>query len=480
MKEHLLTLASLFFAAACLVSCGDDSKEPVDPTNPDKPSGKTPVVSIAADASFADDNTANLTLTLSFASDKEVKVKLAKAEVQSGKESIFADFDKTVKIPAGETTASIKVEADVLGLTDGEYQTAIKIDSADGATVADNSVVYINFNYVFKPAVNLYADTEFSQYGTATLRIALEKATTADVVVKLAAGDGTSKELSFNFDKSVTIPAGETSAEVTITAAIPDNLANGAYKLVINATSAENGLIGTNGSATINLFYPFGATIFIDGDFDDWAAAPTSNFACPEGSVYNVLEEMRIAANTTDLYILLVINEPQPEMFDLFPMPVDIFVDADGNTATGGHLTSLDDNRQGDPFSADGLEWYIENGNIHAGQGYIDFTTGAYKYTGADGGSIWSLDNQTGKYGAAEMFAVGTLCEDNKGRVEIRMNRKYFGITKSQAAIGVKLMNGNNSWACVGVLPQAKACGEEYTPGELGEMVAVNIPEYAE
>ena len=115
-----------------------------------------PTVSITADANFASDNTANLTLTLSEATTEEVTVTLGDAEVQSGKTKVTAIYSKTVTIKAGETSAKVTVQAETLGLESGEYQAAIQIVSAEGAEVAETPVVYIGFDYVEALAKTFY------------------------------------------------------------------------------------------------------------------------------------------------------------------------------------------------------------------------------------------------------------------------------------------------------------------------------------
>lgn len=114
-------------------------------------------MSISADQTFADDNTATLTLTLSAAAAEDVKVTLAKAEAKDGITELTADYTKNVTIKKGETTATVTVTAETRGLEAGEYQAGIKIASATGAEVAENAVVYIKFSYEFTPSVSLYA-----------------------------------------------------------------------------------------------------------------------------------------------------------------------------------------------------------------------------------------------------------------------------------------------------------------------------------
>lgn len=477
MKKYFLMMASLLVAAGCLMSCGPEDT-PEGPDGPDKPapSGNTPTVSISADSTFGDDYYANITLTLSEVSASDVIVRLKKTDVQSGKTSLPADYDKKVTIPAGDKSVVVKAKADVMGLAEGEYQHAVKIDSAEGANVAENAVAYINITFKFVPTVNLYADSQFAANCTAKLQVALEKAIdeTAEVTLEL---DPASKA-DVTFDKKVTIPAGETSVEVIVTVTVPAGLENGIYPAIINIASTNNCKAGNNKSATINLQYPFGSTIFIDGEFDDWASAASANFACPEGALYDMLIEMRVAASPSKVWLYFAIQEPTPNDFNMSPMPIDIWLDKDGNPATGGKLTDVDGEQN--PFTDSGVEWYNEFSNVHEGDGYCDYAfggAGCYKYTGVDGGSIWSLENQFGKYGADEITSAGYLDENGVSHVEVQFSRKYFDITGTKVGFGIKLMSGNNNWNCWGLLPQGPCTNGAR---KLVDMAYVDIPAYEE
>ena len=464
MKKNLFILCAIA-ALGCVASC-------TPTTNPDDPTpgkdNKTVKVSISADQKFAEDNTAKLTVTLSEAAASEVVVKLAKADPQSGKAAVPADFDKKVKIAAGATTAEVAVKADVLGLEPGEYQAAIKIDSAEGAEVAEPSVAYIAFSYEYKPEVNLYADQQFGPTCTANVKVVIPKATNKDVKVAVALDAASTAKVTI--PSEVTIAAGQTEAEFTATADIT-GIEAGNYTAIINITSVEGGLVGGSKSATITLQYPFSVSITIDGSFDDWAGAVA--FDVPEDAEFKGFRTMKLAATDKRMFVYFEIVEPVPSDFGMYPMPIDIFIDCDANVNTGGKLTSTDNINTTLPYTDSGLNWYIELGNVHDGQGYTDFTWGAYKYTGADGGSIWSLENMTGKYGASECFGVGVLGEDGIGRIEIMFDRKFFMLTNTVASVGAKVMNGNDGWSCYGLVP----FGHGSTRADLG---VINMPVYSE
>ncbi len=476
MKKYLSIALTL--ALAALASCGktdDPAAKPDGSKDPGKPSGPVPTVTLTADASFDVDFKAKATLTLSAASTAEIKVKLGNGTVQDGKSKVPADYDKTVTIPAGTTSVEVPLKADVMGLKEGEYQFALKIASAEGAEVGDPSVAYVALSYIFLPEVSLYADQVFASSCEATLTAAIAKAHDKDIIIKFEV-DAESKA-SVSFDKTLTIPAGETQASVIVNVTVPEGLAAGSYPVIIKIASIENGRKGASPSATITLNYPFTSEIMIDGEFDDWENA--LEWVTPAEATFTGIRTLKLAATPKKLYVYFEIAEPSPEDFNMFPMPIDVFLDADGNTATGGKLSSIDDPHQSPPFKDSGLEWYIENGNVHNGQFYIDFTAGAYKYGGKDGDGIFSgLSDQTGKYGSDEIFGTGDLGDDGVGRIEIQIDRKYFEITGLKAAVGVKIMNGNDHWSCYGLAPTGKFTAD-FTGGKV-DMALINLPEFNE
>lgn len=479
MKKYFMLMASLLFTAGCLVSCGptEDPEDPGKKDDPTKdPAEVTAVVSLSGDTAFNASNKATLTLTLSEAAATDVKVKLAKADIQSGKTLIPVDFPKNVTIAKGDTKATVEVEADVMGLSAGDYQAAIKIDSAEGAKVADNSVVYINISFVFKPEVNLYADSNFKSDGTAKLTISLAKAAEVEVKVNIDLDPASTADVKF--EKSVTIPAGETSFEIPVTVNIPADLAPGIYPAIFNIASVENGELGKATSATINLSYPFTAEIMIDGVFDDWAEAATQTCELPEGCLFTDMISMSFCANSKYLYVYFKFVDPG---YDI-GRPFDFYIDNDGDPATGCYVPSL--NNAGEyagipPIdqAKAGVKWYVEL-PLHDGDKYWIWANGRYGYNGDDGASVWTaLALEGDHYDPTDVFAQGII-EDGIGHLEVQLSREVYKLTGTKARFFAKLMDGANDWNCLGVLPQEpSADGKTYTPAD---MFTVYMPEYAQ
>lgn len=449
MKRFYYFLITSFLTFGLLtISCQKDP-ETIEKT--------LPTVSISADENFSADNIAKLTISLSAANEKDIVVKLAKADVQPGKTSVPTVFEKNVTIPAGKTTVTIDVEADLLGLDSGEYQAAIKIESAETAKIADKSIVYINFSYAFKPDVNLHADASFAGDKTAKLKITLSKPTTKPVIVTLETD--TESKIEVEYEKKVTIPAGETQAEIVITSKLHDNIVPGIYPAILKIASVENGVTGTVSSIKIDLSYPFAVSITVDGDFDDWNDPNVLSWTLPEGDVmYNSMKKLKLAANAKYVFIYMEFSDPG---FD-FNMPFDLYVDADGNPETGAIVAAVDNDTFYPPYDDKhmGLEYYIELG-LHDGDKYNDFYSwgGVYKYEGEHGANVFSgLKNLSGTYDGSVIFASGNL-ENNIGRIEIQLQRSWFGMKGNKARFAVKNMDGANNWSAYGLLPQGNVVG---------------------
>lgn len=467
-KFFCVMFISLLSLSAVITSCNK--------INEDNGGEKLPVVSVSAEESFNENNIAELTLTLSEATSSDVVVYLKNTDVQEGKDKISAIFEKNVTIPAGTLSKTVEIKADTYGLGDGNYQAAICVDSAEGAIVAENNVVYIDFTYSFVPTVTLYADAVFAADKTAKLRLVLSAEVSEDVVVSLADGQGSMANVSY--EKSITIPAGMTEAEVLVTVEIPEDLAPGVYPAVIEMTDIENAMKGDVNSVTINLSYPFSSNISIDGSFDDWVIPNVLEWTLPEGEVlYQSIRTLKLAANETSVYLYMEFEDPG---FD-FNMPFNMYIDADGNPQTGAIIGNVDNDTAYPPYASDkmGLSHYLEIA-LHDGEKYNDFYSwgGLYKYEGQDGAGIFSggLTSLNGTYTGEDICASGIL-EDGIGRIEVRLSRKFFGMTGTKARFAVKNMNGANNWSAYGLLPQGAVVDGER---QLVDMAEIVLPNYVE
>lgn len=478
MKKILAFCSSLLIMGTCFfASCEKPAPEPDGPTT-----GGTPTVSISADQTFADDNTATLTLTLSAAAAEDVKVTLAKAEAKDGITELTADYTKNVTIKKGETTATVTVTAETRGLEAGEYQAGIKIASATGAEVAENAVVYIKFSYEFTPSVSLYASASFASDKTASLTVKLDKAGSKDVVVTLADDEGS--QVAMSYEKTVTVPAGQTEVEVPVTCEIPADLAVGTYPAIIKIADVQNGLKGNVTSVTINLTYPFAVAITVDGIFDDWNDPNIKEWTLPEGQVlYDAIKKLKLTANEKYVYLYMQFYDPG---FD-FNMPINIYIDADGNPATGAYTNATDNDTAYPPYEMtnQGLEWYCEL-SFHDGDHYNNMYSWGTLYevnSGADGQVVWgNLTAKTlGTYDGSQIFCTGEIGENNIAQVEIQFERTFFKITGTKARYSVKIMDGANNWKAMGLLPQGTATDlSDPTSRQHVDMATIDIPAYVQ
>ncbi len=478
MKKILAFCSSLLIMGTCFfASCEKPTPEPDGPTT-----GGTPTVSISADQTFADDNTATLTLTLSAAAAEDVKVTLAKAEAKDGITELTADYTKNVTIKKGETTATVTVTAETRGLEAGEYQAGIKIASATGAEVAENAVVYIKFSYEFTPSVSLYASASFASDKTASLTVKLDKAGSKDVVVTLADDEGS--QVAMSYEKTVTVPAGQTEVEVPVTCEIPADLAVGTYPAIIKIADVQNGLKGNVTSVTINLTYPFAVAITVDGIFDDWNDPNIKEWTLPEGQVlYDAIKKLKLTANEKYVYLYMQFYDPG---FD-FNMPINIYIDADGNPATGAYTNATDNDTAYPPYEMtnQGLEWYCEL-SFHDGDHYNNMYSWGTLYevnSGADGQVVWGnlTAKAVGTYDGSQIFCTGEIGENNIAQVEIQFERTFFKITGTKARYSVKIMDGMNNWKAMGLLPQGTTTDlSDPTSRQHVDMATIDLPAYVQ
>ena len=361
---------------------------------------------------------------------------------------------------------------------------SIKIASATGAEVAENAVVYIKFSYEFKPSVSLYASEKFASDKTATLTVKLDKAGSKDVVVTLADGEGTTATMTY--DKTVTVPAGQTEVEVPVTVEIPEGLEAGSYPGIITIVSVENGLVGNVPTVTINLAYPFAVSITIDGVFDDWNDSNIKQWTLPEGQVlYDDIKVLKLTATESYVYLYMQFYDAGYDT----NMPVNIYIDADGNPATGGYTAAVDNDTAWPPYEItnQGMEWYCELA-FHDGDHYNNMhdwgTLYHYKSDAEPGQSVFAgtlegLDHTT--YDGSAIYCTGEIGEDNIAQVEIQFQRSFFYITGGKARFAVKIMDGVNNWKALGILPQGIATDlSDPMSRQHVDMATIDLPAYVQ
>ncbi len=416
-------LAAMFALPSCeKTPVTEDNKK-----NPD-PDVVVPVVSISADPSFSADNKANVTLTLDQATTVDVVVKLATATVEEGYEALYADFKKEVKIPAGQTSATVPVEADTDGCASGNYQVAIKISEAEKATPASNSIVYISLVYSAVPVVSLYSDPAFSEEGLLKLKLVLDVATDKDVTANLAIADDAPITVNLS-STAVVIPAGKTEAEVTATAQNPSTF--GEYKVTFRIASAQNATVGTYSTTTAtydNRQFKFN----IDGSFNDWIK---NNVPTLTGD--GILKTVKYYVDEKDLYVYIEISGARKVCASgTFNTAMDFFIDCDG-ISNNGYL-------RGDIFNHT-CNWYYET--------FLGDETGFGKW---DGGQYYT-ETAWGAWTTHDILPADVQgvydSENDKAQVEARLGRGDFKITGTKVGLGMMIID-NSTYAYLDKLPK--------------------------
>ncbi len=435
-----LCLAAMFALPSCEKT--PDTEDHEKNTDPDV---VVPVVSISADPSFSGENTATVTLTLDKATTVDVIVKLASATAEEGYEALYADFKKEVKIPAGETSATVQVEADTDGCASGTYQVAIKIAGAEKATLSPVSTVYISLVYSAVPVISLYSDPSFSEDGLLKLKLVLDVATDKDVTANIAVADDAPITVNLSAT-TVVIPAGKTDAEVMATAQNPSTF--GEYKVTFRIADAQNAEVGTYSTTTAtydNRQFKFN----IDGIFKDWFKNEV-----PTLTGDGILKTVKYFVDEKDLYVYIEISGARKVCASgTFNTAMDFFIDCDGVSNTG-YL------RPGDIFNHT-CNWYYETflgnesefGKWDSGQYYTETAWGSWVNH-----DILPADVK-GAYDS----------ENDIAQVEARLGRGDFKITGTKVGLGMMILD-NPSYSYLDKLPK----------NEDLSLLVLDIPAYVE
>ena len=290
--------------------------------------------------------------------------------------------------------------------------------------------------------------------------------------------------MALSYEKTVTVPAGQTEVEVPVTCEIPADLAVGTYPAIIKIADVQNGLKGNVTSVTINLTYPFAVAITVDGIFDDWNDPNIKEWTLPEGQVlYDAIKKLKLTATEKYVYLYMQFYDPG---FD-FNMPINIYIDADGNPATGAYTNATDNDTAYPPYDMtnQGMEWYCEL-SFHDGDHYNNMYSWGTLYevnAGADGQVVWgNLTAKTlGTYDGSQIFCTGEIGEDNIAQVEIQFERTFFKITGNKTRYAVKIMDGANNWKAMGLLPQGTATDlSDPTSRQHVDMATIDLPAYVQ
>ena len=176
-----------------------------------------------------------------------------------------------------------------------------------------------------------------------------------------------------------------------------------------------------------------------DGFLSDWAKFPSakvSSATCTSGSRFTALQNLKVYANPSYIYLYVDWDASRTTWDDSEWMPFQIFLNDDGKDTTGGWA---------DWFTDAGMDVYCE-GTLTNGVNFISYNPQAYIWEGAVNGEgwYWSVDP------IGSDFTVGG---GFNGRYEIRIDRsKYPRTIADNFSLGVAI---DQMWDAIGVLPNA-------------------------
>lgn len=450
-------------------------------TKNDTPTEEAATVSISATAFDATTLKATVTVTLSKTVSEDVKVSLADAAIESGKTAVPVTYEKKVTVAKGQTSANVEVKADVTGLSDGEYQAAVKLSEVPSTVTikSGSDVAYMNLSYSYLPTVNLYSGKDFTENYDGYVTLALDAATTKDVKVTLETATGGTAPLEY--EKSITIKAGDKTVDVPVKLN-PETLVTGNYSSTIGIVGVENGKEGTATSVNMGINFPLLPAIVIDGDLSDWETAITQDVENPAGSMYPRDLKVRVTASGTYLYFLYEVKGKK----DYGSIMSDVFIDVDGDPTTGA---SFDERFT--PGCA-GIEILLEQCLTAVGGGYANGCGyGLWIHGGADGDPLYSSWKTNPEYNDSQImlwwidnklqddmwsFNTAKNPEDGIVRYEAWFNREFFGITGTKVRVGFKAFDWGDGTMGEGYAPQVSKEGDAaYTPCD---MFTVHIPAF--
>ena len=183
------------------------------------------------------------------------------------------------------------------------------------------------------------------------------------------------------------------------------------------------------------------APITIDGAFADWATLDASKVAvtkCCSEPYRGALKVAKVYADENYVFIYIEFDEAAVSWNSEEYVPFHIYLNGDGDTATGGF---------GDQFSDACVDILLE-GFLTDGVNFASYNPGAFKWTGEANGSGWNWD---------EVLAEGAgLCSGagSGNAYEIQLIREMYpdGVLADNFSIGFDIQQ---SWSSVGILPNA-------------------------
>lgn len=463
MIRRFLLAGTCILAMFALPSCDEGPEGPVDPYA----DAVVPEISISADSRFSADKTATVTLTLDQPTTVDVTVDLEAADVQPGEKEIYAFFRKKARIPAGETSVSFSVEADVDGYVSGNYQVAIRIAGASWGTIKSDDTIYISIEHYAVPIVSLYSEATFSEDGEAKLLVSLDVASNRDVTVDIVVSEGSELETTLS-NSTVVIPAGETQVELVATAKVPE--ATGTYEVNFAIAGAENADVGMADASTIYKYLKL-FKCEIDGDFSEWDDPDNAVSYLGEQMFYRAATTVKANADAEYLYVYFEFDDSNLSKKGII---LDLLIDSDGDCGTGGYF----DHGMYDPYDL-GIEWLGEFNMFDGNRKFCNFRdVDIFEFNAGERADLYA--NLKQHHGDLDSFGTGVYDPATQtGRVEIKLSRTDFRMKGTSACLGVKILDANG-WKTCGYLPQGECESmSSANPHKFVPLLRVSLPDYA-
>lgn len=184
--------------------------------------------------------------------------------------------------------------------------------------------------------------------------------------------------------------------------------------------------------------------INIDGDFADWAKLDANKIATAKTNADATHTALKLVKVYADEYFIFVYFEWDKEQIsfetDVEHVPFHIYLNGDGNAATGGF---------GDQWS-DACSDTCFEGFLTDGSKIVSYDPGVYSWIGEANGSGWSWSDP------AILDAGSGICSGAgvEGKYELQIVRELYPVGKiaDTFSIGFDIQQG---WNSVGILPNA-------------------------
>jgi hypothetical protein len=184
--------------------------------------------------------------------------------------------------------------------------------------------------------------------------------------------------------------------------------------------------------------------IKIDGNFDDWAKLDATKIAtakCEADATKTALKLVKVYADAVFVFVYFEWDKDQISFEkDVEHVPFHIYINGDGNSATGGF---------GDQWS-DACSDTCFEGFLTDGSSIVSYDPGVYSWQGEVNGSGWEWSDP------AILDAGSGICAGAgvEGKYELLITRELYPVGKlaDNFSIGFDIQQG---WNSVGILPNA-------------------------